>query len=177
MTSPELDVLNYHNSGWRRLIFNTRLTLWRMGLGGLVARNRVIIGAKGHKTGKPRHTIAPFARHNDQVVIWAGWSKTSHWVKNLTAHPLVTVQVGRQTDACTAERITAEADLRALHPHFASHVGSMDELLAKKDEAHFFKFVPNADKRHAPPPLKVDMWWMGVVVVAAILVVAVLLVA
>lgn len=177
MKSPELDVLNYHKSGWRRVAFNVRLTLWRMGLGGLVARKRVIIAATGHKTGKPRHTIAPFVRHNDQVVVWAGWSKASHWVKNLTAHPLVNLQTGRAPEACLAQPVTKPDDLRAIYQVFESSglvktigadLKNVDDFLAKKDNAHLFRFVPADDKRHAPHPLKVDLWWVPALIVVAL---------
>lgn len=56
----------------------------------------------GRRTGRPHRIEIWFAVHDDRLYLLSGGRDSADWVRNLQAHPTVTVDLGGETHTGTA---------------------------------------------------------------------------
>lgn len=86
--------------GLRRLLFRLPITLYRMGLGGLLARRFVLINHIGRTSGVTRQVVVEMVDRDPRrgtFTVPSGFGGRSDWYRNLMRKPEVTIQVGRRT--------------------------------------------------------------------------------
>lgn len=89
-----------------RLIYRAPIWLYRLGLGGVMGENKVLINHIGRRSGKPRQATVEVIQHEKGTNVYlvaSGFGEKSDWFQNLMAHPDVTIQVGRNRMAAHAE--------------------------------------------------------------------------
>jgi len=64
----------------------------------------------GRNTGRPHEIPIWFAAVADRVFMLAGGREQAHWVRNLKAHPVVHVRIGRRTFQGHGRAIQGDAD-------------------------------------------------------------------
>lgn len=104
-------------SGLFKWLLFLPLQLVRIGFGWLlVPTPLLILTTKGRKSGLPRHVVLEYRQHGSKIYAVSGWGTQPHWVKNLQADPLVTIQYQGTTCCARAHFVenTAEA-MRALY--------------------------------------------------------------
>lgn len=78
-----------------RLFFRAPITLYRIGLGGLMPM-QLLLTTVGRKSGQPRRAVVDVLRHDaatDTYYVVSAYGESSDWYRNLRANPAVCVQV------------------------------------------------------------------------------------
>ncbi len=70
------------------------LLAYKLGLGFLVGHKVMILKTIGRVSGFERRTPLWYVREGDVVFCFSGWGASSDWLKNVSAHPEVQLQVG-----------------------------------------------------------------------------------
>jgi len=109
--------LPYPQRGLLRTFFRLPLYLYRIGWGGLLRfTSFMVLTTRGNKSGLPRHVVLEYRRHGSKVYAISGWGDRPHWVRNLLADPVVTLQMGGATRCAHAVMVENPAEaLRALY--------------------------------------------------------------
>lgn len=105
---------------------------YRLGLGWLLGHRVVLLEHRGRTTGRPVRTLLhvvrwdPASRH---LLVAAGSGPATDWYRNVLAHPLVRVTIGRERNVlgCAVPLADDEARselerARARRPNFAGRV-------------------------------------------------------
>jgi len=85
------------------------LLLYRIGLGGLMAKSTLVLTTTGRRSGRPRATPVNYWEAGDVFYALAGSGTYADWYRNLVAQPEVEVQIGRRRLRAIASPLT---DLR-----------------------------------------------------------------
>jgi len=88
-----------------RWIFKLPILTYRVGLGGLIGKQILLLTTIGRKTGKPRVTALGYGYDaaSDTYCVTTGWGRRSDWLRNARANPEIHVRVGkRQFDGIAA---------------------------------------------------------------------------
>lgn len=136
-------------TGLLRWLLRFPITLYRLGLGGLLGGRFLLINHVGRKSGQMRQTVVEVAGHDrdsDTYYVASGWGYKSNWYRNLLAHPDVSIQVGHRKLSVHADNLSPETGAQVLlayrkqHPFAARELGgfmgldigkaSADELAA-----------------------------------------------
>jgi deazaflavin-dependent oxidoreductase (nitroreductase family) len=90
----------------------------------------LLLTTKGAKSGLPRTSPMMYLPDGDRVLVFASYAgapSNPDWYRNLSVNPDVTVEVGTQTYAATAQDVTGPerdalyAKQAALYPGFADY--------------------------------------------------------
>lgn len=165
--------------GLLKLLFKTPILLYRLGLGVLVGRLFMVLTTSGRKSGKPRRTAIEFHEFEGKPTVMSGWGERTDWYRNLQANPLATVQTWRGAASVRARRIDSDEELRRAFDwaqsnptmrrmmKLAGFEMTAEQFLAERERFTLVTFEPTDEP--TPPALKADLWWVWVVVSAAIL--------
>lgn len=169
-------VMVYPGKGVRRFFFRMPVYLWRLGLGGLLPRNFVLLTVYGRKSGEPRRTMLECWRHDGHYYVSSGWGAQAQWYRNIEANPAVMLQPagGQPTPALASTDITTD-DFMILYdsmqhsPFWKPYLRSLgieptrEAFLAHTDRVHLVRFTP-APEADSPPPQPADWRWVWLVV-------------
>jgi deazaflavin-dependent oxidoreductase (nitroreductase family) len=175
----ESGVWVYPRSVWRKFAWRVPLLLWRMGLGWLFrALPMLVLTTRGKKSGHPRHVMIECSSINGKIYVTPGWGKRTQWYRNIAADPHVTVQRKGEVFAATAVRVTDANELSAVFQYvhetspmwkpFLNSWGIEDNLqdfLSKHDRIVALRF-DRSEVRPPLPSLRVDLWWVWLVLAA-----------
>ena len=164
--------------GLLRLLYKSPLLYWRLGMGPLLRRMRMlVITTRGRKSGKPRHTMLEHTFFNGRVYLAPGWGERTQWYLNLLADPHVTVQRGAPAESCIARRVSDDKELAALYqtmhgksPVWKQYLDSWgvqdttEDFLAKKERLVMLRLEPCDDP--PLPGLRCDLVWVWLLVPA-----------
>jgi deazaflavin-dependent oxidoreductase (nitroreductase family) len=159
-------------------VFKSPLLLWRMGLSRLMPDNFLILTTWGRKTGQPRHTVLEYTFVDGKFYVSSGWGERAAWYQNLLVDPNVTIQTAaygtffgraeRVTDKTEFGRIFLEA--RGESPLWEEYLDSLGiddtlgDFLSKRERMLILRIDP--DDVAAPPPVKTDLKWLPLVLLA-----------
>jgi deazaflavin-dependent oxidoreductase (nitroreductase family) len=120
-------------TGIARALVRLPLVLHRLGLGQLVALlPLLIITTHGRKSGLPRHSVLEYRRHGTKHYVVSAWGRRTQWLQNLLAHPLVTIQKGRERFGARASLVEDSGEaLRVLYLFRKKAPIIYDALLAR----------------------------------------------
>ncbi len=120
-------------TGVVRTLVRLPLLLHRLGLGALVRLLPfAIITTRGRKTGLPRHSVLEYRHHGTKHYVVSAWGRRTQWFQNLIAHPLVTVQKGRERFGARASVVEDSGEaLRVLYLFRKKAPIIYDALLAR----------------------------------------------
>ncbi len=98
------------------VLFKGPLVLRRLGLGGLIPKNVLILTTKGRRTGLPRSTPMEFSQgpEEDVYLVMSGWGGHTDWYRNVSAEPKVKVWMGGRAWDAIAERVPDEEVARLI---------------------------------------------------------------
>jgi deazaflavin-dependent oxidoreductase (nitroreductase family) len=171
-----------------RFLYKLPLLVWRMGYGPLLSHpsrggsRMLVLTAMGRKSGQPRHTMVSHIELDGRDYVLSGWGSRSQWVQNILIDPLVTVQVYRHSYPAVIYRVTEREEFSRVterifqtggDSHFEPWLASLEiektprDLIAKQDRV--FIFGLNPVDRQGPEPLKTDLVWVHLPVLAAFL--------
>lgn len=161
--------------------YKAPLLLHRLG-GGFVLRGLfrlLVLTTRGHRSGRPRHTMLEHTWHNGRAYIAPGWGERTLWYRNIVADPRVTVQRSGTPYGATAVRVTDDAELAGLYSVSAgkSHVwkqylnswgieDTLQDYLAKKDRLIVLRLDPSSALRLKA--LRADLVWIWPFLAAAL---------
>lgn len=134
--APPRQDLPYPN-GLFRFILRQPLLLHRLGLGFLLPPFRIVIlTTLGNQSGLPRRTPVEYRMHGSKIYLVSAWGTKPHWVKNIVAHPHVTVQAGPRTYGAQATLVESPSEaLRAIFLFRKPAPAIYDALLARMTDA------------------------------------------
>lgn len=156
--------------GWFGAVARAPLIAYRLGLGPVVGTLFMALTTTGRRSGVPRHTMVTFVRARGRVYAAAAYGARSHWLRNLSANPVATLQTARGATPARARRVTDEAELRdvldaaarahLLRPYLASQGAGrdLDALVAERDRLVLVAFDPTDEA--GPPGLPRDLVWV-----------------
>lgn len=107
-----------------RLVFKTPILIYRLGLGGVLAKRIILVGTVGRKTGKLRLTPLEYG-YNAQTgayFLMSGWGGKSDWYRNAMANPCVEIWrgnlrfQGRVEPASDEDVVTQMEEVLAIYP-------------------------------------------------------------
>ena len=100
-----------------KALFRLPLALYRLGWGGALGwLPLLVLTTEGRVSGLPRHVLVEYRRHGSRYYIVSAWGDSSDWYLNALKNQNVTLQVGDQVVAATAEAVDDPAEaLRALY--------------------------------------------------------------
>jgi deazaflavin-dependent oxidoreductase (nitroreductase family) len=139
----------------------------------------MVMTTTGRKSGSPRHTAIEFHQHKGRKYVFSAWGNEADWYKNILADPSVTIQTTEGTEHVVARRVTRDDELTEAfelverNPTMRRWVRLLgvqlteDDFIAHKDSYHLLTFDPANEP--TPPPLRVDLWWVWLLVLAALL--------
>lgn len=93
------------------------ILFYRLGLGGLLGEELILLNHIGRKTGAIHQTVVRIVSHEAKPEIYyiaSAWGYKSQWPRNLLAHPEIVVQIGRRKLTVNAQLITPEQGARVL---------------------------------------------------------------
>jgi deazaflavin-dependent oxidoreductase (nitroreductase family) len=167
-------------SGFMRWAYKSPILFYRLGLGFIVGRIFMIMTTVGRKSGSPRRTAIEFHEFKGRKYIFGNWGAKADWYRNIEANPSVTIQTWRGAESVTARKLTTDAELAEAFEYSMSNpsmrmvlkaVGfelNLEQFVAHKDRFTFVTFDPT--DQSTPPPLRADLWWVWLGVIAIILV-------
>ena len=88
--------------GLVRLLVRTPVLLYRVGLGGLLGGNTLLLTTTGRSSGRPRVVPLDYREEGGTFYLIPEQGTHSTWYRNVVAHPEVEMQVGRRRLAGTA---------------------------------------------------------------------------
>lgn len=166
-----------------------RLPIWlhRLGLGGLLHfLPLAILTTRGRKSGRPRVTALEYRQHGSKFYLVSAWGTQAHWVQNLLAQPMATLQQGGRSYAVRARLVEDRGEaLRVLHLFRRIAPYIYDAVIARLsgEESVDVKTLPDVSgditivrldilPNEAPPlpPVRADLAWVmpaGLVIGAA----------
>jgi deazaflavin-dependent oxidoreductase (nitroreductase family) len=117
--------------GLARLAFRFPIWLYRVHLGWLLGHRFVLLTHTGRKSGLPRHTVLEVVRYDKPTgacIVASGWNTKSDWFQNVTANPIIVMQISNQCLAATAKRLSPEAGAKELLDYSGRHPLALGEL-------------------------------------------------
>ena len=108
--------------GW---VARLPVVFYRLGLGGLLGEQLILLNHIGRKTGTIHQAVVRVVSHDmdsDTYYIASAWGFKSQWPRNLLAHPEIVVQIGRRKLIVDVPLLTPEQgahvllDYRRHHP-------------------------------------------------------------
>jgi deazaflavin-dependent oxidoreductase (nitroreductase family) len=117
--------------GLSRLGFRFPISLYRLGLGGLLGKRFVCLTHTGRISGKPRQTVLEVVRYeleSGSCVVAAGFGERSDWVRNVTRDPHIAFAIGRIRRDGLAEKLDAWTAGTELVNYARSHPFAWREL-------------------------------------------------
>lgn len=171
--------------GALRALFRSPVVLHRLGLGFLLPTMRLILlTTRGNKSGLPRRTPVEYRMHGTKIYVISGWGIHPHWVKNLLAHPYVTVQAGPRTYSARATVVESPGEaLRAIALFRKPAPAVYDAILARMTDSDtvtarelrslasqvtVVRLDVVGGGENALPAQRVDLVWVWAILAAAI---------
>lgn len=117
--------------GLARLAWRAPIWFYRFGLGGLLGERFVLLNHIGRKSGKLRQAVLEVVQHNLEAGIYmvvSGFGEKADWYQNVTAHPEITIQVGRKRMAARAERLPLPQATEVLLDYNRRHPAALRTL-------------------------------------------------
>ncbi|MFP3989016.1 nitroreductase family deazaflavin-dependent oxidoreductase [Streptomyces sp. E11-3] len=146
----------------RRVVLRAPISLYRIGLGGLLGHRLVLLTHIGRVSGQPRKVVLEVVAQDEQpgsYLIASGYGERSQWLRNVLAQPRVCYQVGWRKYEGTAVPLPPEESGRRLaeyaerHPRLAAKL--MDSLgHAPRSSADFAAL--GADRREGVPLIRLS---------------------
>jgi deazaflavin-dependent oxidoreductase (nitroreductase family) len=170
----------YPKQGLRRELFKMPLYAWRLGLAALMPPHFALLTTRGRKTGLPRRTMVESNRIEGDYYIFSAWGGQADWIKNIEAHPEVTLQVPRLGAlGGIATRCTDEATFRhifrtfqrspAMRPYLERMGIAFDEesFAASRERVYLVKITPQP--MLPLPPQTADWAWLWAIAAGVLL--------
>ncbi|MCB9450153.1 MAG: nitroreductase family deazaflavin-dependent oxidoreductase [Anaerolineaceae bacterium] len=106
--------------------FFWRLPIWifRLRLDFLLGKRMMLLRHIGRSSGKERMAVIEVARYDaatDTYYACSGFGQQSNWYRNIGAHPDVTIRVGGQDHAVTAEQLSPAASGEEMVRYATTH--------------------------------------------------------
>lgn len=95
----------------------------RITAGPLAGSNLLLLTSTGTRSGKPRTAPLGYTRDGERYIVVgsnSGRDEQAEWVANITADPIVTVEVGTETFQARAEQTRDAERRRLLDAHIAA---------------------------------------------------------
>jgi deazaflavin-dependent oxidoreductase (nitroreductase family) len=90
-------LLNDRRAWLPRLVFRSPILLYRVGLGGLLGHQFLLLTHAGRRTGRVHETVLKVLHYDPatcESIVASAWGSQSDWYRNLQARPALTVQTG-----------------------------------------------------------------------------------
>jgi deazaflavin-dependent oxidoreductase (nitroreductase family) len=119
-------------AGIARLLYRAPITLYKLGLGGLLGKRFVLVNHIGRKSRQPRQVVlevVDYDRPSDTITIVSAWGEKSDWYQNLLQQPEVTIQYGNRSLAVRAEPFSPEASGEAMVSYAGQHPRAAKNLM------------------------------------------------
>jgi len=117
--------------GLSRLAFRFPIWLYRVHLGWLLGHRFVLLTHTGRKSRLPRHTVLEVVRYDKPTracIVASGWNTKSDWFLNVTANPIIVIQIGNRCSAATAVRLSSGEGAQELLDYSRRHPLAFREL-------------------------------------------------
>lgn len=118
--------------GLLRLAFRVPIWFYRAHLGRLLGYRFVLLTHTGRKSGLPRQTVLEVVRYDKSTgacIVASGWNTKSDWFQNVTANPIIVIQIGNHCSAATAKRLSPDAGAKELLDYSRRHPLALGELV------------------------------------------------
>lgn len=118
-------------SGLTRAFSRMPLVLYRLGLGWLFGWRFMHLVHIGRKSGQERHVVLEVVdidRESLRVYVASGWGERSDWVRNISAHPAVRIQIASQNWPAQAQRLTPEEGAELFVRYGRKHPSALQNL-------------------------------------------------
>ena len=175
-------IMAHPGRGFRRWFFRAPLYAWRLGLGPLMRRRFMVLTTRGHKSGRPRHTMLEYVPLDGKPYVGAGWGDTSAWVKNLRADSRVYVQSGLGESYGVARRVTDPEIMRRIYPEmkkspiWAQYTASWgvegaseDDVAAKAERLWTFVIDPDENANTSElEGIGSDLAWVWLLIIGVV---------
>lgn len=99
--------------------------LYHHGWGRLLGHAFLLIVHQGRKTGRRRETVVmalTYDAETGEAVVCSAWGPNTEWMRNLRAHPVLQIQIGRETYVpeqaflSEDEAVAVASEFRDRHP-------------------------------------------------------------
>ena len=127
-------------TGLLKQAFTWPRSLYRWHLGWLLGHRFLMITHIGRKTGRRRQTVLEVIHYDpttQECIVMAGYGTQSDWYRNMQAHPVVEVQVGRQCYTSKPRMLSSEETLHVLEEYQRHHPWAFREMM------HFVGYAYN----------------------------------
>jgi deazaflavin-dependent oxidoreductase (nitroreductase family) len=108
--------------------------LYRLGLGWLFGHHVVLLEHRGHSTGRLTRTaleVLHWDRTTREVLVVAGSGPGAEWYRNVLAHPLVRVSIGRERNVAGCAVPLSDDDARSVLERYRSRHPRVARLAAR----------------------------------------------
>jgi len=118
--------------GLSRLAFRFPIWLYRVHLGWLLGHRFVLLTHTGRKSRLLRHSVLEVVRYDKLTgacIVASGWDTKSDWFLNVTANPIIVIQIRNKRSAATAKRLSPEVGAQELLDYSHRHPLALRELV------------------------------------------------
>ncbi len=108
---------------WLRRVLRAPAALYPLRLGWLLGHHVVLLEHRGHSTGRPARTaleVVHWDRAAREVLVVAGSGPGAEWYRNVLAHPLVRVTIGRERNVTGCAVPLSDDDARSALERYRS---------------------------------------------------------
>jgi deazaflavin-dependent oxidoreductase (nitroreductase family) len=165
-------LMAYPTESWRKVLFKSPITLWRLGLAPIFDWIIMLVTQWGRNSGLPRHTMIEYHRLNGVKYAACAFCPKSDWYKNILADSRVTIQTSDGIQSAKAVRVTDDQEILEVYklflrrdpPVLKLYLKSLNikndptDVVANKDRIYWFRFDPT--DQPTPPPLQADLVWV-----------------
>jgi deazaflavin-dependent oxidoreductase (nitroreductase family) len=102
-----------------RALFRAPILFYRIGLGGMMGKQILLLTTIGRKTGKPRVTALGYGYDaaSDSYHVMTGWGGKTDWLRNAQANPKIHVWVGARQFDGVAELVSEEQGMAMMREY------------------------------------------------------------
>lgn len=119
-------------TGLSRALYRVPITLYRLGLGGLLGKRFVLLNHVGRKSGQLRQVVlevVDYDKASDTCTVVSAWGDKSDWYQNIRQQPEISIQYGRRKLQVTADPFAPEACGEAMVEYAQQHPQAAKNLL------------------------------------------------
>lgn len=168
-------------AGLAKWLFKSPILLHRLGLGLITGRIFMVMTTLGRKSQEPRRTAIEFHEFKGRSYVFSAWGKQADWFQNIQAHPYITIQTWRGASSVRARILSTDAEMAEAFEYAMSNpimrailksMGfalTLEQFIAQKARFTFVTFDPT--DQPTPAPLKADLWWVWLGMVAVVVVI------
>lgn len=170
--------MNVEVHGWFNKVL---ITLWRLGLQPLLGQRFALLTHIDRATRQPERTVIRYFEVNGRPISLCMRGEAAEWFKDIRSEPFVMLQTAYANRSMKARALTEPDEIIEAYKGYKRNAPRLlDGYMKSKEIPHertsilaeglpFVVFETTSEA--APPAQRIDLWWVGLVIMLVLVVV------